>query len=71
MWQWTKTDDFYVKYYEKGKCFVSFFVLGKILFPKHVPKYKLAERAVVCVHISFSAFFLSCARFFLLTTNRR
>ena len=33
MWQWTKTDNSYVKYYEKGKCFVLFFVLGKILFP--------------------------------------
>ena len=28
MWQRTKTDDFYVKYYEKGKCFVLFFDLA-------------------------------------------
>ena len=28
MWQWTKTDDSYVKYYEKGKCFVLFFDLA-------------------------------------------
>ena len=33
MWQWTKTDNSYVKYYEKVKYFVLFFVLGKILFP--------------------------------------
>ena len=28
MWQWTKTDNSYVKYYEKGKCFVLFFDLA-------------------------------------------
>ena len=28
IWQWTKTDDSYVKYYEKGKCFVLFFDLA-------------------------------------------
>ena len=28
MWQRTKTDDFYVKYYEKGKWFVLFFDLA-------------------------------------------
>ena len=28
MWQWTKTDDSHVKYYEKGKRFVLFFDLA-------------------------------------------
>ena len=65
MWQWTKTDNSYVKYYEKVKYFVLFFVLGKILFPYHVPKYKVAERVVVCAYTFFSLHFLKlCVCFF-------